>query len=110
SADYTFTTAPAPIPTGITVSSITNTSAVISWTTSVPSSTWIEYGTSASLGSNTDLQQNLVTSHTQTLTGLQLGTVYSYRVTSISAPGASSTSSTLTFTTLNIPGISNVVI
>lgn len=57
-------------------------SAVISWTTSEPATTQVEFGPTAALGSATALQPDLVTNHVATLAGLALNTGYYYRAVS----------------------------
>lgn len=79
------------------VSSAVN-SATITWATDQPSSSLVEYGTTASYGSSaTDAA--LVTSHGVTISGLIPATTYHFRVSSTDAYGYTSFSSDLTFTT-----------
>jgi hypothetical protein len=85
SGDFTLTTAVAPAISNITVTNLTATTATISWTTDIPSNTRIEYGTTNSYGSFTTLDPALVTSHSQTITGLTPGVTYFFMVRSISA-------------------------
>ena len=83
---------------GVSSSSITTNSAVISWTTNVASDTQVEYGTSASYGTSTTLNLNKATSHSQTLSNLKSNTRYYYRVRSKSTT-ANLTMVTGSFTT-----------
>ena len=83
----------------ISISNITNTSVIISWTTNEASDTQVEYGTTTSYGSSTTLNGTLATSHAQALTGLTASTLYHYRVKSKDATGNASTSADQTFTT-----------
>jgi type VI protein secretion system component Hcp len=84
SSDHTFVTtyadATAPVISSPSVSSVTQTTATISWTTDEPADTQLEYGTMTSYGTFTPLDQTLVTSHSQTLTGLTAGTLYHFRI------------------------------
>jgi hypothetical protein len=63
--------------------------ATISWTTDVPSSSQVEYGTTTSYGSMTALDSTPVTSHSVSLSGLSEATLYHYAVMSSDAVGTS---------------------
>lgn len=106
SADATFRTAAATEPqkvmptiSGLTVSSVTTSSATIAWATSVATTSQVEYGTTTAYGSLTPLNTALVTSHSQSLSGLNAGTLYHYRVRSKLSDGTEAISSDATFTT-----------
>jgi len=88
-----------PTISSISVSSITNSSAVITWATNEPADSQIEYGKTASYDSQTTLDSNLVTSHSMTLSGLSQGTIYHYRIKSKDAAGNLATTGDRTFTT-----------
>jgi hypothetical protein len=110
SGDYTFTTSSAsdttpPVVTSVLSTSLTSNSAVITWSTNENSDSQIEYGLSTSYGSQSTLISSMVTSHSQSLTGLSANTLYHYRVKSRDAAGnlAISGDSTLT-TTQSAPG------
>jgi Big-like domain-containing protein/galactose oxidase-like protein/purple acid phosphatase-like protein len=101
SIDFTFTTA-APAPPVITnqaAGSITSVGAVITWTTDQPSTSQVNYGTSTALGSSTTLDSTLVTSHSQSLSGLSPNTTYYCQVVSKNATGQQTVSSTFSFMT-----------
>ena len=66
----------------VSASGVTATSANISWSTNKASDSQVEYGTSTSYGNLTPLNSSMVTSHTQSLSGLARGTLYHYRVRS----------------------------
>jgi N,N-dimethylformamidase beta subunit-like protein/uncharacterized protein DUF4082/purple acid phosphatase-like protein len=68
------------------------TSATITWTTNVPTTSVVNYGTSSSSLTLNQSSATLVTSHSVTLTGLTSGTVYYYTVTSVDGSGNSTTS------------------
>jgi hypothetical protein len=115
SADFTFATLPPPDTTppvisGVASSNITGTSATITWSTNEPSDSQIEYGTSTGYGFSTASNLSMVTSHSQTLTGLAEKTTYHYRVKSRDAAGNLAMSGDFTFTTLDAtpPVISGV--
>lgn len=88
-------------------SSVTNNSATVTWMTNLPSTSQIEYGLTTSYGSSTPLNSNLVTAHSQTISGLAPSTTYHYRVKSTVASGEKY-SDDYTFTTNGPPSISNV--
>ncbi len=98
---------PAPTITAVSSSGVTTNAATVTWTTDQASSSWVEYGTTTSYGSSTNLNPGLVTSHSQGITGLTPGITYHYRVTSANTNG-STTSGDYTFTTVGPPAISNV--
>jgi len=108
SGNFTFTTAPAPVITNVAASNVTGTSALITWTTDLPSKTQIEYGLTLSYGSATALDHTLVTSHSQTISGLTPGTTYFFLVRSTTAQNALAKLGGFSFTTLTPPVISNV--
>lgn len=93
----------APVISGITVSSISSSSAVISWTTNVGTNTVIFYGTTTSFDESAGQQLLLVTSHSITLTSLNANTTYYYRIKAEDIYGNVATSSVATFTTTTGP-------
>jgi len=66
----------------ITVSNITDRSATVKWTTKKPSSSQVEYGTTAKYGSITDFDYNRVLAHEVILNNLRPETTYWYKVIS----------------------------
>jgi hypothetical protein len=88
-----------PLITNVGAGSITQTSATVTWTTDVPSSSQVLYGTTTNYGSQTTLDSTPVTSHTQTLTGLAPGTPYHYEVVSTGSTSNTAASGDNTFTT-----------
>ena len=78
-----------PVITKVAATSLTTTSATISWTTDVPSTSQVNYGTTSSYGSSSVLDSTVTTSHAVTLTGLAPGTRYVYQLVSASANGTS---------------------
>jgi hypothetical protein len=77
----------------------TTTTATITWTTAVPASSQIAYGTTTSYGSSSALNSNLVTTHSAALTSLTAGTTYHYRVLSADSTGVLVTGPDNVFTT-----------
>lgn len=70
------------IISGESATQSSNTAEIIIWTTNVPATSQVSYGTTSALNTNSSLDPNLVTSHRVVLQGLTLGTTYFYRVTS----------------------------
>ena len=100
SANSTFSTIlPAPVISGVSVSSVTTTSATITWTTDEASTTQVNYGTTTSYGSSSPLIASMVQSHSVTLTGLTPGTTYNYDVVSTNSTGTAGLSGNYTFST-----------
>ncbi len=89
----------APTFSAIVASAITEVSATISWTTNEASNSQVEYGLSTSYGNTTTLASALVTSHSQSLTGLSASTLYHYRVCSADAYSNRACSADNTFST-----------
>lgn len=87
-----------PVISAVTSSSITSSSAVITWTTNESSNSVVEYGLTTSYGS-TVTNATMVTSHSVSLTSLTASTLYHYRVKSTDAAGNTATSTDYTFTT-----------
>jgi phosphodiesterase/alkaline phosphatase D-like protein len=89
-----------PVISGVSVTSVTKTSATSRWNTNEPANGQVEYGTSPCPCSNqTALISNLTTSHAISLSGLARNTLYFYRVKSRDAAGNLSTSTAQNFTT-----------
>ena len=88
-AFYAFTT--GPIISGVSAGNITDTSAIITWTTNQLANSIVNYGTSASMG-HTASSSNLRYNHTIKLTGLASGTLYYYEVSSTNAEGGTTIS------------------
>jgi hypothetical protein len=73
---------------GVSTSSITQNSAVITWQTNKPSDSQVDYGTTTAYGSGSPANSSLVTSHSVTLTGLSASTTYDYQIRSQDAGGS----------------------
>ncbi len=95
----------APQISKVTVTNVTGTSATITWTTDVPSTGQVSYGTTAAYGS---LSTSTVASTTQsiTITGLVAGQTYDFAVlatgagaTAGASAGNTSSSANVSFTT-----------
>jgi hypothetical protein len=88
-----------PVISSVAASSITSSSASISWSTNEASDTQVEYGTTTGYGSATAPDGTMVTSHNATIAGLSPSTLYHYRVRSKDAAGNQAVSGDFTFTT-----------
>ncbi len=78
---------PTPVITSLTfsqieASTIGENSVTVTWTTSVPANSKVEYGLSAELGLESQTSEALTTSHSVVLTNLSPGTNYIFRVLS----------------------------
>jgi hypothetical protein len=101
------TTAPPPPATDTTPPSIsavaapltTSSGATVTWTTNEGSNSQVEYGVTTGYGSATALNGSMVTSHSQSLSGLAANALYHYRVKSRDAAGNLAISPDATFTT-----------
>ncbi len=106
--------ATAPVISAVTASSLTNSSAAITWTTDEASTSRIAYGLSTAYSNTTSADPALVLSHGTAITGLAASTLYHYQVHSTDASGNPATGVDNTFTTtatadLTAPVISAVV-
>jgi hypothetical protein len=92
-----------PSITAVSAGSVTTSGSTINWMTSEGSDSQVDYGTTTAYGASTPLNTSRVTSHAQTLSGLQPGTLYHYRVRSRNAAGSLAVSGDFTFTTAGAP-------
>ncbi|MBM4447154.1 MAG: TIR domain-containing protein [Chloroflexi bacterium] len=97
---HLFTPSPTLAIQDVSVSDITATSAVLTWTTDKPATSQVAYGYTADLGLTTALGEELVTNHRVELTGLQPDTTCHFRVMSKNASGKEATSDIGQLTTL----------
>jgi hypothetical protein len=88
-----------PLISSVSASNISRTGATIRWTTNEASDTQVEYGRTTTYGSTTPLNSTMLTSHSQTLSGLSRNTTYYYRVKSRDAAGNLSVSGRFSFRT-----------
>lgn len=91
----------APYISSINVLNVTQTGAMVTWTTDENSDSQVEYGLTTSFGSTTVLDSTMTTSHSVNLTNLTAGTTYNFKVKSKDAAGNLSQTSS-TFTTLAV--------
>ncbi|TAH34067.1 hypothetical protein EYC59_03660 [Candidatus Saccharibacteria bacterium] len=97
--NFTIADTTAPTISAVASSSITQTSATVTWTTNEAADSQVKYGATTSYGSTTTLDSTKVTSHSVSLSGLTAGTLYHYQVVSKDAAGNSTSSADATFTT-----------
>jgi hypothetical protein len=85
--------------TAVGASSLTSSSATISWRTDEAGDSQIVYGTTTAYGSSSTLNTSLTTTHSVALSGLNASTLYHYRVSSKSGSGNGVLWNDYTFTT-----------
>ncbi|MFI5129379.1 MAG: T9SS type A sorting domain-containing protein [Chitinophagales bacterium] len=90
------------IISGISASSITEKSAVITWTTNIPGNSQVNFGTTTSYGSFTLVDPTSATSHSMILHSLAPGTLYHFQVGSAISGGSPATSGDYSFTTATL--------
>jgi hypothetical protein len=90
-----------PVISTVASSSITASTATISWSTNEVSDSQVEYGPTTAYGSSSIVNASRVTSHSVQLTGLSDGRVYHYRMRSRDAAGNLAVSTDFTFKTLD---------
>ncbi len=95
----------APTISGVSATNITASSASINWATNAASDSQVEYGLTASYGTQSSLNAALITNHQVTLTGLASNTTYHYRVKSRDAAGTPGVSPDFTFITAVNPPV-----
>jgi hypothetical protein len=104
-----FTTAPAPVVSDVSVSSINLDRANIRFTTQGAARVKIYYGTSTAFGAVTTVNTSAdPSSYSTELANLNDGTRYFYRVSAIDSSGYEYDGSVASFTTIARPRISNV--
>lgn len=109
SAELRFTTAPAPVVSDVSVSSINLDRASIRFTTQGAARTKIYYGTSTAFGAVTSVNTSAdPSSYSVELPNLNDGTRYFYRVSAIDSLGYEYDGSVASFTTIARPRISNL--
>ncbi|MCD6523057.1 MAG: fibronectin type III domain-containing protein, partial [Candidatus Diapherotrites archaeon] len=87
STQITFTVDTTPPTISSVSSSVTNTSATITWTTDENATSVVYYGTDCTTLGSEESDSTLVTSHSIDLTGLQNGTTYYFEVESADSVG-----------------------
>ena len=96
-----------PVISALSSSSLTTKQITISWNTDEPADSQIDYGLTPGYGSQTTLDSAMVTSHSQTITGLTSNTLYHFRVRSRDAASNLANSTDNTFTTWPVPALTN---
>ncbi|USN45373.1 MAG: hypothetical protein H6502_04960 [Candidatus Woesearchaeota archaeon] len=93
----------APTITGVANGTVTNVSAVISWTTGEAANSTVAYGTTLALSDGAYYNATLGTGHYALLTGLTNSTLYYYNVSGCDAAGNCNTTGPYNFTTADTP-------
>ncbi len=91
----------APIISNIAVSAITSSAATISWTTDELATSVVNYGSTASYGSNIN-NSSLTTNHVLNLPNLSANTGYHFQVVSLDASDNTASSADNTFLTESV--------
>ena len=96
-------------PTTLTISGVqaaapTTSGFQVSWSTNVAANSAVDYGTTASYGSSTPINNTMVTSHQMAVTGLAAGKLYHFRVRSTDAKNSSAAGPDMTLTTPTTAG------
>ena len=86
--------------TNLLVGAVTEESATITWSTSAPASSRVEYGPSSGYGSTTPIDTTPVTQHSAIVSGLSPATLYHLRAISVDGEGTEAASGDQVFTTL----------
>lgn len=84
-------------------SQVQHNSATITWTTTEPATSQVEYGTTTGYGSTSSLDTSLTTNHSVVISSLNPNTTYFFRVRSEDEDGNLTTSSNVSFTTSAAP-------
>jgi len=93
-----------PTITNITVTNITENSAMITWETDEFSNSLVKYGTSSSAYTNEDFNNFFVKNHSIPVCNLSQGTKYYFVLKSVDLSGNSAESLEYSFTTAGVPG------
>lgn len=92
-----------PIISNISSGTPTDVTITVTWDTDVPATSQINYGLTSGYGSSTTKDTNLVTSHSQTITGLDADTLYNFQCVSENATEVETLSANQTATTASDP-------
>lgn len=95
-------TPPPPVISNVFVSAITQTSATVTWTTDIPATSTVSFGTTIAYNAVPVFDTAPVTNHSVDLTGLTAGTTYHF-VAKSAANGLTTVSEDKTFDTLQLP-------
>jgi len=85
---------------GAAAAAATMTGFQADWTTSVPATSQVNYGKTASYGSTTGINSSMVSTHQVPVASLTPGTTYHFQIQSTDANGDTASSSDMTVTTL----------
>jgi len=94
----------APSIANVSAENITEITVTITWTTDEPATSQLEYGKTNAYGLTTPLDNELVASHSVSVTGLDPDSTYHFSVRSRDHAGNEAVSGDNTFTTTTLPG------
>lgn len=92
----------APSIANVSAENITETNAIIIWTTDEPATSQVQYGKTTAYDLTTPLDSGLVTSHSVSVTGLDPDSTYHFSVKSKDLAGNEAVSGDYTFTTIDV--------
>ncbi|MCD6359129.1 MAG: fibronectin type III domain-containing protein, partial [Dehalococcoidia bacterium] len=98
-AHFTIADMAPPVISEVTVSEITETTAIVIWITDEPATSQVDYGKTTDYELTAALDEKLVTSHSISLSGLEPNTTYHFRVKSVDKAGNEAISGDYIFTT-----------
>jgi len=109
SVEHGFTTLPAPTVTNPRLRQVGLTNAILQYTVSGSNRVKVYYGTTTSFGGVTEIATaSSESTYTTELSGLEDGRLYYYKINTVDSEGFEYEGSTLTFSTLPRPEITNV--
>lgn len=94
----------APVISGVSTS-VSTSSVTITWTTSKPSTSDIQYGITTSYGMSLGKDATLKTSHSRTISNLPAGALYHFRIVVSDSSGNTGLGKDRTFTTTANPSV-----
>ena len=97
--------AAAPVISNVLVTATTPTSGTITWTTDIPSTSMLQYGTTSAIPYQTNVNYTLTTTHSMTLPLLTAGPLYYVAAVSGDNAGNNTQSATITFSVCGSPTI-----
>lgn len=94
---------PPPVISNVVIGSVSTSTATISWTTSKPATSDIQYGTTTSYAFSLGKDASFKTSHSRTISNLKPSTLYNFRIRVTDSSGNTALGKNRTFTTAALP-------